>query len=62
VNDLERVNQELEYQLRTGKIISHYMVDRHDCTLKMLEIIDKLGRVTWRYFDKQTGMEHLGGI
>lgn len=63
MDDFERVLKELVYKLKNGKIISYFIEDDFNNELKMVEIVDKKGNVTWDYFDKNTGeQKHVGGI
>lgn len=60
MSDWERVQQEIQYQLKTGKLISYFTQEDFGATTRLLETVDKKGNVSWRYFSKTTGQEVKG--
>ncbi len=57
MNDFERVCQEVSYKLNKLKISSYWITEDFSKDLRMIEIVDNKGNVSWNYFKKDTGMQ-----
>ncbi len=62
MNDFERVCQEVAYKLNKLKIMSYWITEDFNKEMKMIEIVDNKGNVSWSYFDKKSGVQITRGV